>query len=339
MALNAVQHHDKSVSVACVEALGVVLLDYQALRDQLDDGWFSIAGDRTHDLDFVAMSPEIRDAIVARRVWFEVKVLRQFQDLFSASLNDVRDIAHLVAIQTRRLGEQAFDEEREEVVRLVVKFFNTYLRAAINSRDVRTAYNVLQQIRLFAERGLERDDGAMTIEIARYLRYYARTACEAQLPFIAETIAYDVCSLNEAAYRCRSLAAPMLLRSFLKLDEATATGLDTSGLRGVRKAQTKLATFYLLQGDEKPARKIYQDMRREPLIRLVALRDEMLRVVDREFWEITDRGINLDYLPPERQVLVGTFFKWFEGLRNVDATHAGAGLIEQTLVPTPRRED
>jgi len=339
MALNAVQHHDKGVSVACVEALGSVLLDYQGLRGQLDDEWFSITGERAHDLDFVAMAPEIRDALAARRVWFEVKILRQFQDLFSASLGDVRDIAHLVAIQTRRLGEQAFDEERQEVVRLVVKFFNTYLRAAINGRDVRTAFNVLQQMRIFAERGLSRDDGAMTVEIARYLRYYARIACEARLTFIADTIAYDVCELNEAAYLRRSMAAPSLLKSFLKLDEATATGLDTSGLRGVRKAQAKLATFYLLHGDERPARKIYRDMKREPPVRLAALRDEMLRVEDREFWEINDRGVNLDYLPPERQVLVSTFFGWFEGLKSVDATFSSSGLIDQTLVPTRRRED
>ena len=35
---------------------------------------------------------------------------------------------------------------------LAVKFMNTYLRATLNARDVRTAYNVLNQYRQLAER-------------------------------------------------------------------------------------------------------------------------------------------------------------------------------------------
>ena len=37
------------------------------------------------------------------------------------------------------------------MVELAIKFFNTYLRAAINGGDVRTAYSVIHQYRMLAQ--------------------------------------------------------------------------------------------------------------------------------------------------------------------------------------------
>ena len=44
------------------------------------------------------------------------------------------------------------------------------------------------------------------------------------------------------------------------------------------------------------------------------LRDELLNVQSSEFWEISDRGVNFDYLDPERKRELVTFFSWFEDL-------------------------
>ena len=57
-----------------------------------------------------------------------------------------------------------------EVLQLVVKFFNTYLRATLNARDVRTAYNILNQYRILTEEiiraGMD-EDGATTTWLHR----------------------------------------------------------------------------------------------------------------------------------------------------------------------------
>ena len=69
-----------------------------------------------------------------------------------------------------------------EVFALTVKFMNTYLRAALNGKDVRTAYNVLNQYRQLAEALLARRGrrrlGARrrVVEIAGHFKYYARLA-------------------------------------------------------------------------------------------------------------------------------------------------------------------
>ena len=63
----------------------------------------------------------------------------------------MRDINYLIAIDTRYIGEAAGAAKDAELVELVFRFMNSYLRATLNARDVRTAYNVLNQYRLLVE--------------------------------------------------------------------------------------------------------------------------------------------------------------------------------------------
>ena len=79
-------------------------------------------------------------------------------------------------------------------------------------------------------------------------------------------------------------------------------------LRGVRKAQVKLATFYLAHGAVEPAQRIAADLRGEKPDRLASIRAELLAVSDREFWEVTDRGVNFDYLDGARKEKLNEFF-------------------------------
>ncbi len=207
-----------------------------------------------------------------------------------------------------------------KLFQLLVKFFNTYLRATVNARDVRTAYNVLHQYRLLAERALQHDDGAVSVEIARYFKYYGIVGFNAKLPFVLETVAYDLCALNELAFDEKSKGSRELLKIFLQVDKESESAVQEVSLRGVRKAQVKLATYYLLHDDEELAKEIFRDMERERRDRLASIRDELLGVRSAEFWEISDRGVNFDYVSSERKTKLLEFFSWFEDLAPVRAT-------------------
>ena len=37
-----------------------------------------------------------------------------------------------------------------------------------------------------------------------------------------------------------------------------------------------------------------------------------------EYWEVSDRGINFDYLPDEQREQLPVFFSWFQSLPSVD---------------------
>lgn len=311
VALNAMESKDKGVSMMSVEALRQLTDEYQALRPALSEAWFQVDGDLARNPDFVSMAPEVLADVSSRRYWVEMKVLRQYQTLYNEALNKMRDINYVVAISTRRIGDMAMAQKNDELVDLVIKFFNTFLRATINARDVRTAYNVLNQYRLFGEELLDYGDGRRAVEVARYFKYYGRLSFDQKQPFVLETVAYDLCTLNEIAFDKSSKVGRDILRIFLEVDKESETEVQEASLRGVRKAQLKLATYYLLKGDETAAREVHRDMLHEKPERLASIRDELLAVQSREFWEISDRGQNFDYLSPERKRCMLAFFDWF----------------------------
>lgn len=332
---SALTSREKGVSVACVDALGELVGEYQTLNQRLPPAWFEVDGELAHDLDFVSLSPELLEQITADRTWFEMKVLRRYEALFRVAVGDSPDINHLVAIWTRRLVEGT---PKGEVSALAVRFFNTYLRIALNAGDPRTAYNVLQQYRLLAAHALDYDDGVLTLSIGEHLLYYARLAFQLDQRFVVETIGQDFRLLCEAAYDKRSLITPALLKQFLRLDgEIHLDGDEDLALRGVRKAQAQLATFYLQRNDEKPARAIWADMKDEPISRIASIRAELMRVTEPQFWEINDRGVNFEYLPEERRALLDVFFGWFKGLDQTRAPQNTSLILDQTLKPTPLR--
>jgi len=312
VSLNAMEHKDKGVSMAGVDAMRSLLVDYQPLRAKLADSWFGIDGRLAHNPDFVSMAPEVLEDLSARRVWFEWKILRAYQSLYNEALNRMRDINYLVAINTRLIAAAAWDGQNTQLFDMVVKFFNTYLRSAINAHDIRTAYNVLNQYRLVAEDAITRDmNGTRAIEIAKYFKYYGLLSFNAKLPFILETVAYDMCALTQFAFDKKSPATELLVRIFLQVDKESENDTQETALRGVRKAQLKLASYFLLKGDERFAREVWADMKDERPERLASIRDELLNVESREFWEVSDRGANFDYLEPKQKEQLIRFFDWF----------------------------
>ena len=100
---------------------------------------------------------------------------------------------------------------------------------------------------------------------------------------------------------------------FLEVDkEAEADHELEASLRGVRKAQIKLATCYLTSGARKLARTIFEDMKNELPVRMRSIRRELESIDSPDFWEISDRGVNFDYLDPDRRAVLDEFFSWFE---------------------------
>ena len=82
----------------------------------------------------------------------------------------------------------------------------------------------------------------------------------------------------------------------------------------MRKAQAKLASFYLVSGETARAQAIYEDMKNESPERLRSIRDEMLAITSKDFWEVVDRGTNFDYVSDARKEKLRQFFAKFTAL-------------------------
>lgn len=309
--LNAMSNHDGTIAVAAVNALGDLALDYAASKASLPLDFFIISDDIAANPDFVSMAPEVLQSVSTERTWFEFKVLRQYQQIFQSALGSNRELCYVVSIQTRTLATHALDARDEHLVDLCIKFFNTYFRATVNARDVRTAYNVFNQYRILGEVCIRKGLASRALEVARYFKYYGQLAFQQELPFVLETVAHDLCTLNELAFDLSSDVREALLRIFLEVDKEGESATQEASLKGVRKAQVKLATYYLVHDDEAAARRVFEDMRQEQPARLASIRDELLAVTSPQFWEITDRGRNFDYIAPDRKEQLLVFFGWF----------------------------
>lgn len=329
MAVNAVSQKDKAIGSGTIDAMRNLAVSYLRQKKVISPAWFQLGPDVRRNPDFVSLADESLDDLQHKRVWLEWKVLRQYQSIYNESLGEMPDINHLVAIDTRYIGEAALQAGDTEAFALTVKFFNTYLRSTLNKQQVRTAYNVLNQYRQLAEHALERGMGAIVTQIASHLRYYGQLAHGMELAFVTETVAYDLATLCERAF-ARAVPAngagaegdvqvhAAVLRALLELDKEAESKSQESMLRGVRKAQAKLASYYLVAGAEPHARSIWSDMRDERPERLRSIRDELLRIESKDFWEVIDRGTNFDYVDAQRKAQLRVFFSWFPAL----GTHA-----------------
>lgn len=311
VALNTLENKDKIIASRSVDALHELCSEYLQNKKNLPEAWFLVSGAIRQNPDFVAVNPARLDEISEQQTWVEYKVLRQFQMIYNEALNRMRDLNYLIAIDTRYLGQTALETGDGEAINLCIKFFNTFLRATLNVKDVRTAYNVFNQYRQLAERIVQSDLPELAQEVGGYFRYYAQVAFTMKLSFVTETVAYDLSALVELAHKEKSPCADGLLNTLLEVDKEPEAEEQETSLRGVRKAQIKLATYYLIRNDERRARRIFDDMKEERPDRLRSIRHELRRIDSKDFWEVIDRGENFDYLEPERKKTLETFFSWF----------------------------
>jgi hypothetical protein len=319
ISINAVSQKDKAMAVGAIDAIKDLGITYLEKKKQIAAPWFAITPALRDNTDFVALAAESLEEIAEKHSWLEWKVLRQFQLIYNEALGEMPDINHLISINTRYLGQAALYAEDNEALSLAVKFFNTYMRSTLNTSRVRTAYNVLNQYRQLAEAMLAKGRHQLTGEIAFYLRYYGQIAHGKDLGFVTETVAYDLATLCEKAFVAHGPSHDTVLKHLLELDRPADTSAQENILRGVRKAQAKLATFYLISGAQDHARRIYQDMAGEKPERLVSIRDELLSIEAKDFWEVIDRGTNFDYLDEARKAQLKVFFSWFENLKEAVA--------------------
>lgn len=308
LARNSIAYGDRALATDTVSAVHDIMIDYFEEKERLPPSWFTIAAEeRAANPDYLTLAEDGVADLEVDRVWFEQKVMKQLMVVFSEALNEMREIEILIAIFLRTVALEALRRGDRPAHRLALRFFNTALRSAFSGRDVRTAYNILYQYRGVAEELIRAGNDAEVETICGWLKYYGLLFESTGLGFITETVAHDIYRLLRVALDHRRPNFEALLAVFLEIDHQPDAGASDVHLRGVRKAQSMLAAYAIAHGQREIADRIARDMKSEPPERLRSIRREM-RSAERQFWEVTDRGVNFDYLEPELRPALDEFF-------------------------------
>ncbi len=311
VARSATEKSDRSIAMACVNALKELVTDYQALRPHLPSAWFAVDGLVSDDPDFVSLADSVRTEIETQQLWLEVKIFRQYLSLMSHCVPDAGEVANLIAINTGRVGIAEGSRNRD-LLDLCVRCFNSYLRTSINAVDNRTSYYVMNQYRLMAHELIQQGLDDAVREIAGHFKFYGQLAHKRGQSFLLEVAAGDLVRLTEASLDCAPGLTDDLLAVVLDLDQEIRSETQEESLLGVRRAQMQLATLFIVRGDETRARRVCRDLAGERLMRLERIRKELEAEERQHYWEFTDVGLNFGYLPAERRACLGQLFVWIE---------------------------
>jgi Predicted membrane protein (DUF2254) len=291
IAYGSIHLGDMPVCVMSIEVLGQFTAnDYIPAKKKQNVEWFKV-GHR----DLPGASDQIIGELNRARTWFEYTVMTSFVDIVGLAPIHRKEAVHAIAVATRNIGLAAIDVGDPEVAELCVRFFNTYLRTAINRSAPTFASGIMNEYRRFAIGALEwRRD--LAVEAASHLLRYGRHFDEAGMPATFGAAAEDVADLAiEARVRDPQVSfrlAQLLVRN---LHELLPTARPI-GLNGLFKGVAKL-TCWAMAADEKDiAHVLIEGIAAAPPDFVDAALGRMESMQNGLFWEVNERVISFDWM-------------------------------------------
>jgi hypothetical protein len=251
--------------------------------------WFKV--DRA---DFVGLSDEALDMLTEDHTWFEMKCLQQIEHGFLRALHGANDTVSTFSDATRVIACRADLHHDEHTVRLCVRFFNNYLREAIKVRNLRAVYDVFHQYRRLGRDLADRPE--LLRSIGQHFAYYAGMARTYGMLFAPQLALFDLGFVTRRAYERASPAAGDLLKTVLSLPHRTGNDLHSMAV----KAKLILGGFFVenrLETEAELVRKNLSDVDATAIDRA----EVELLAAEKSFFEVTDRQLNLEYVPDERR--------------------------------------
>lgn len=305
IALGAVERKDSEIAHRCTWAIQNIMEYYLTQKKHFEEDWYKV------DESVLLGSPRhIIEEMVKNKTWLEFKALRQMHQIFITATGQMRDVTSNIVQAYRSIGFKSVEFKDMNVLNLLVKFFNTTLRTTIIQNDSRATNDTLYHYRILAERVLDVSP-EFSRKIAFYFMTYAMLFIEYKVRQNFESVVYDLRKLNEKAYKKQASNRRELLEDFLRFQYRLDHQRYSKLLKGLWKAYAILGSFYLSRNEMDLARKVFKEMQRVPIELILELKVDIERVTEPYFWEVTDRIINYNFVPPNQKEYLEQFFDWF----------------------------
>lgn len=287
--IKALDRNDRDVAAEGAWAIKLLIDHYAQQKRRLPKEWYVV--DRA---DFVGLSDEALEMMSESKTWFEMKGMLQLELGFLRALHGPTDTVSTFSDALRVIGTRANENHDVQTLRLVIRFFNNFLREAIKARNLRAVYDVFHQYRVLA-RGLV-DRPELLAEIGNHFVYYSVMARTYGMVFAPQLALFDLGFIVRRAYERASPAAGGLLRAALSMPHRTKEDLHSMAV----KAKLILGGFFVETQHKREADLVRANLRDVDAGEITRAETELL-AAERSFFEVTDRQLNLEYVPPERR--------------------------------------
>lgn len=306
IALNSIVQMDRTVCLLAIYELQKAVLHYQKEKVYLPTEWF----DASRSF-FLGISKIHCQDLVNQKIWLEARVFMEFELMFKTALNKLPDVVSQIALTTTKILEKATSNADRQTLTLLINYYNTFIRLALNAKNQKAIFSLFYQYRQMAEYLLDFQQDLLLQKIAFYFKYYAQQSLQNGLWFACTTTCYDLGLLLQQAFNKKARCFGQLLVTMLQFDNCFEDSKDVNliALDGARKALLVLAAYLQSKGDTIFVQQIAKFLKnKEPQARLVALKNQLLEVQDPRFWEITDRGVNFEYISDAQKESLQTFY-------------------------------
>jgi hypothetical protein len=287
--IKSLDRNDRDVAAEGTWAIKQLCDTYDQYKKRMPKEWFVV--DRA---DFLGMSDEALEMMTEARTWFEMKCLQQIEHGFLRALHGANDTVSTFSDATRVIACRCDLHHDEQALRLCIRFFNNYLREAIKARNLRAVYDVFHQYRRLARDLGDRPE--LLREIGQHFAYYGAMARTYGMVFAPQLVLFDLGYVTRRAYERASPAAADLLKTVLALPHRTGNDLHTMAV----KAKLILGGFFIETKHESEAELVRKNLRDVDAAHIERAEGELLNA-PHSFFEVTDRQLNLEYVPPERR--------------------------------------
>ena len=298
--VKSIERSDREIALSALEELQRATIKYQGLKSKFNAQWFMIS-----PTEISGFPDEATEILVQGRMWFEFEVLHHLNLAYTSALTRMWEVVTKIAEIAAVIGRTACVKDDDSVLAISIKFMNTYMRQCVNREDIRAFYNTSYQYRRLGEY-IATYSPTRSLEIIKHLHYYGVAAFNKDMTFGWEITFYDMCYIVEHIY-CDGIDEK---RKFL----TTFLTLQTNGAQhttGTIKAILILLSYYLANDLLEEVETIENQLRTfDPKLVQQAV-NELLLVEEKEFQEITDRIVNLDYLTEERRIRLKDFIGRF----------------------------
>jgi len=311
IATSCIDHMDEEISRHCVRALQSVVQTYQREKEAFHEEWHAIAEEQE-----VGSPRRLVEEVVRRHAWVEFRALRQLRIMYRHASGRLPEIGSMIAQALRSIGVASAEKRDLPVLEIVVMFFNSLVRSAVAMKDSRACGDTLYQYRLLAEKILEVQPG-LAVRVVTYFTYYAGMLLEVEIRQTFDSVAYDIRKLVERAYKNESgssllVTATLILDQFLEMYDRLDRERFDKQARSLMKHYVSLASFLITHGEDAIADRILDRLTATPVGVIRDLVSEIESVTDPLFWEISDRVINFNFVPPDQRKALAVLLERFE---------------------------